>query len=468
MKKYEIKFAEKALFFCKNVILLLFALDIYKFCFEVFMTVAIVFLITCVLFIALILVKPSVEIKGHTVNIYYFPPLLGALSLIFLGEISLTEVISGLTADSEINPIKILVLFLSMTLMSVFLDSVGFFRFLASYVLGHAKASQKSLFLWLYLIVSVLTVFTSNDIIVLTFTPFICYFAHNAKIDAIPYLICEFVAANTWSMALIIGNPTNIYLMTGAGVSFIDYSVKMFIPTMLAGVVSFVILRLIFAKKLKKTFDASGEIAKIEDKTLTAVGVAHLAICIALMVVSSYISLPMWVISFGCFISLFVCASAILLFRKQGLGKIGDTFKHAPYEIIPFVLSMFVLVLALDKVGVTEKISEILSSTDTIFGYGIVSFFSANLINNIPMSVLFSSVTETLTGAERLAALYASVAGSNLGAFLTPVGALAGIMWTALLKKHGEKLSFARFIGYGEILALPAMLAVMIGLKIVL
>ncbi|MBE6607700.1 MAG: hypothetical protein E7633_04000 [Ruminococcaceae bacterium] len=432
------------------------------------MTVAIIFLITCVLFIAMILVKPSVEIKGHTVNIYYLPPLVGAFLLIFLGEISPSEVARGLTADSEINPIKILVLFLSMTLMSVFLDSVGFFRYLASYVLGHAKASQKSLFLWLYLIVSVLTIFTSNDIIVLTFTPFICYFARNARIDAIPYLICEFVAANTWSMTLIIGNPTNIYLMTGAGVSFIDYAVKMFVPTVFAGVVSFVILRLLFNKKLQKTFEPSGEIAKIEDKTLTAIGVAHLAVCIGLMVVSSYISLPMWIISFGCFVSLFVFATVVLLFRKQGLGKIGETFKHAPYEIIPFVLSMFVLVLALDKVGLTEKIADILSNTDTIFGYGMVSFFSANLINNIPMSVLFSSVTEALSGTERLAALYASVAGSNLGAFLTPVGALAGIMWTALLKKHGEKLSFARFIGYGVLLAIPSMLAVILGLKLVL
>ena len=432
------------------------------------MTVTLVFLITCITFIALILVKPSLEIKGHTVNIYYFPPLIGGLSLIFLGEISISEVISGLTADSEINPIKILVLFLSMTLMSVFLDSVGFFRYLASYVLGHAKASQKSLFLWLYIIVSVLTVFTSNDIIVLTFTPFICYFAHNAKIDAIPYLICEFVAANTWSMALIIGNPTNIYLMTGVGVSFIDYTLTMLLPTVLAGLTSFVILRVIFAKKLKKPFEASGEEVKIEDKTLTVLGVGYLAVCIALMVVSSYISLPMWVISFGCFISLFVCASAVLLFRKQGLGKIGETFRHAPYEIIPFVLSMFVLVLALGKVGVTEKISELLSGVDTVVGYGFASFFGANLINNIPMSVLFSSVTETLLGAERIAALYASVAGSNLGAFLTPVGALAGIMWTAMLKKQGEKLSFARFIGYGTEVALPAMLATIIGLEIVL
>ncbi len=427
-----------------------------------------IFILTCVSFIFLILVKPSVEIRGKTVSIYYLPPLIGALLLLLFGEISFSEVFAGLTADSEINPIKILILFLSMTLMSVFLDSVGFFRYLASFVLSKAKTSQKSLFFWLYLIVSVLTVFTSNDIIVLTFTPFICYFAHNAKIDAIPYLVCEFIAANTWSMALIIGNPTNIYLMTGAGISFLEYTLTMILPTLATGVISYLILLLIFNKKLSKPLDSSCENSKIEDKTLSAVAIAHLAVCIVLMVISSYISLPMWIISLVCAVSLFVTASGILLARKSGLSKIGETFAHAPYEIIPFVISMFVLVLALEKVGFTEQLANILSKTDTVIGYGFASFFGANLINNIPMSVLFSSVTETLSGAERLSALYASVAGSNLGAFLTPVGALAGIMWTAMLKKQGEKLSFARFITYGAEVAVPAMLVTVIGLKLVL
>jgi arsenical pump membrane protein len=269
-------------------------------------------------------------------------------------------------------------------------------------------------------------------------------------------------------MALMIGNPTNIYLMTGSGVSFVGYAAKMLLPTVLAGAVSFILLRLIFAKKLKAPLASETQEAHVEDKTLTALGVAFLGVCIALMVVSSYIDLPMWVISLSCCVALFVCASAVLLFRKKGLSRISDTFKHAPYEIIPFVISMFVLVLALGKVGLTQKISEMLSSADTVFGYGLASFFGANVINNIPMSVLFSSVTESLVGTERLASLYSSVAGSNIGAFLTPVGALAGIMWMSMLKKHGERLSFAGFVGYGVMIALPTMLATLLGLKLVI
>jgi len=152
--------------------------------------------VSCAALIELVLVKPSVNIKGKSLSIYWVAPFIGAIILLLSGIITAPEMTAGLTKSGDVNPIKILILFLSMTVISIFLDNAGFFRYLASAVLKKAKSSQMSLFVSLYVMVSVLTVFTSNDIIVLTFTPFICYFAKNADIDPIPYLICEFIAAN--------------------------------------------------------------------------------------------------------------------------------------------------------------------------------------------------------------------------------------------------------------------------------
>ncbi|MDD4543017.1 MAG: ArsB/NhaD family transporter, partial [Clostridia bacterium] len=58
--------------------------------------------------------------------------------------------------------------------------------------------------------------------------------------------------------------------------------------------------------------------------------------------------------------------------------------------------------------------------------------------------------------------------GSNIGAFLTPVGALAGIMWTSLLKKHDIKYTFADFIRYGIVISVPTIFASLFVLDIVL
>ena len=198
-----------------------------------------IFLVTCAALITLVFVKPAVMIGGKKISIFWLAPLCGAIALTVSGFITPAEIAAGLTSAGDVNPIKILLLFFSMTMMSVYLDEIGFFRLLAHKVLGRAKGSQVTLFFLLYGLVSVLTVFTSNDIIVLTFTPFICHFAKSARIDPLPYLVSEFVAANTWSMALIIGNPTNIYLMSGTGVSFLSYTAKMILPTAMAVVFLF-------------------------------------------------------------------------------------------------------------------------------------------------------------------------------------------------------------------------------------
>ena len=430
--------------------------------------VILVGILTCAAMIGLVFFKPAVTVRGEQISIYWLPPVAGALVLILGGALSWQEVAAGLTAPTAMNPIKILVLFFSMTLISVFLDGIGFFRYLAERLLGRAKGNQLSLFLTLYATVSVLTVFTSNDIIVLTFTPFICYFARHAKIDPIPYLFCEFIAANSWSMLLIIGNPTNIYLGTGAGLDFFSYIKVMALPTLLAGGVSLGLLLLLFRKKLSAPMELKEHPTRLRNRTLTGLGVGHLAVCILFLVFSSALGLPMWIIALAAMVSLFIGAAVCLAVRRQSLVVLRETVARAPFEMAPFVLSMFVLVLALEKVGVTAQIASLLSAVPPAAGYGAVSFFAANLMNNIPMSVLFSGITANLAGAEQEAALYASIIGSNLGAFFTPIGALAGIMWMQLLKVHDISLNFRSFTKIGAAVALPTLAAALLGLMIML
>ena len=418
--------------------------------------------------IALALGEHRLHPRHPSVRMFWMAPLLGALLLVLCGVLSPTEVLGGLNADSAINPIKILALFFAMTLMSVFLDEVGFFRYLASAVLMRAGSDQRKLFFLLYAAVSVLTVFTSNDIVVLTFTPFICYFAKNAGIDPLPYLVCEFVAANTWSMALIIGNPTNIYLAASAGVSFAEYLKIMIFPTVMGGIASLLALWLLFCKRLSAPMTPGGGRECIEDKPTVCVGLVALGGCILLMVISSYIDIPMWLIAaFSC-LALYALAVGELFLRRRGIAPVGRALMRAPFDVAPFVLSMFVLVMGLNKVGVTARLSAwLLGGSAEVFRVGVGSFLAANLVNNIPMSVLFSSVVSP--GATvSVPALYAAIIGSNIGAFFTPLGALAGIMWMALLRRYQVKLSFGKFILYGAVISVPTILTSLFGLWLVL
>lgn len=415
--------------------------------------------VTCLLMIAGVLFLPKIKIGKLKIDSYWVITLLGALVLIIFGLADVVVVGKALVADTAINPLKILVLFISMTILSIFLDELGFFRYLASVTLKKAKTGQMKLFLYLYLIVSVLTVFTSNDIIILSFTPFICYFAKNAKINPIPYLAAEFVAANTWSMALIIGNPTNIYLATAYGIDFIAYLKVMILPTLGAGIVAFLALLLLFRKKLSAPIEGEPENIVIQDKLLLWVGIAHLALCTLLLAIGSYINLEMWLVSLSAVVSLFIFTVVIALVRKQKPVQLLGCLKRAPWQLIPFILSMFVMIVVLQEKGVTQAIGNLLGTDLAVLKYGITSFLSANLINNIPMSVLFSSILTTVEGSAALQAVFATVIGSNIGAFLTPIGALAGIMWSSILNEHNLKFGYLDFLKIGVTIAIPTLLA---------
>lgn len=424
--------------------------------------------VMCVGLIASILFKPGIMIKKHNVGTYWVVALSGAIVLVIFGCISLNDIWNGLTASSTINPIKILVLFLSMTIQSVFLDELGMFRYCANLALKHAKGSQKSLFILLFCVVAVLTVFTSNDIIILTFTPFICYFSKNAKINPIPYLFTEFVAANTWSMALIIGNPTNVYLASSAGINFVEYVKVMWFPTIVGGVTALAVLYLIFRRELKKPMQPSEDDFAIKDKGLLIIGVAHLSLCTLLLVASSYIGIEMWFVTMCFAISLFIISGIYIAATKKNAFIIPDTLARMPFDLIPFVISMFVFVLAFDKVGLSAKIGNYLDGGNVILKYGTTSFITANLVNNIPMSVLFSSIAKTLESGMLLDGVFAAVIGSNIGAFFTPIGALAGIMWTGILKKHNVTFNFLTYVKYGVVISIPTLIATLLGLMAVM
>ena len=417
----------------------------------------VLFIVTCALLILSILLFPKIQIKNFRINTFWIICLISALLMIIFQCVSFTTIKDTLLSDNTINPIKILILFFSMTFLSIYLDELNFFSYLASKASKLAKNNQVSLFLILYAFVSLLTIFTSNDIVILTFTPFICFFAKNAKIDPIPYLIGEFAAANTWSMMLIIGNPTNIYLASSLGIDFIGYIKVMFLPTLLSGLFELFLIFILFRKRLQKSISYEAKETKIDNIPNFIIGISHLSICLVLLVISSYLNIPMWLVALCSSISLVLAITISNIIQHKNFSNIIKTTKRLPYNLIPFVLSMFVIVSALNEQGISSYLASILGNELIIYKYGFSSFIFSNIMNNIPMSVLFSTLPQ-MSQLENLKAIYASIIGSNIGAFLTPLGALAGIMFTNLLSKYNVKYSFIDFIKYGTIISIPTLL----------
>lgn len=432
----------------------------------------IITVITCILLILSIIKFPSFRIKNITIETFWVIALIGAIFILLTKRIPLDNLISSLTSDSSINPIKIIILLLSLSMLSITLDELGFFEFIASRAIKYVKNSQYKLFFIIFIMVAVLTVFTSNDIVILTFTLFICYFSKTTKINPIPYLVMEFVTANTCSMFLIIGNPTNIYISSAFEIGFYEYFKVMFLPTIVATITSLIILLLIFKKQLDKPININSFDEKnIKNKTLSIISLIHLLACTILLAISSYINLDMWLITLIFCLSLSIILLVFFIYKKEN-NYLFKVYKRLPYTLGIFVLSMFTIVLSLDYYDVTKSLKESfssLSSNDllTTLIYGFTSALSDNIINNIPMSLLYTSIISNSQELNYLS-IYATIIGSNIGAFLTPIGALAGMMWMHILKDQDVKFSFVDFTKDGVLLTFPILTTSLLALWLVL
>ena len=429
--------------------------------------VIIISVLSIISMIFLILKFPSLKIKGFQTDTFYIPVLIGALILLIFPLFNKDELFHIITSNSSLNPLKILVLFICVSLMSIALDEAGFFNYIAYKFINKFKASQIKLFISLYVLVSILTVFTSNDIVILTFTPFILYFSKRGNIDPIPYLVMEFVAANTYSMILSIGNPTNIYLSSIFSITFLDYFLHMIIPGLVTGIFTFITLFILFHKKLKEpitVFDVSD--IKLKNKLLCFVSLAHLSLTTIFLAISNYINIEMWIICLVFAASLLIFLITYSIIKKNNYYVLGSV-RRIPYSLIPFILSMFTIIMALESYGVFENIRGLIDNIENdklkTIVYLISSDLSCNIVNNIPMTLAYGSI---LGSEANIGFVYATIIGSNIGAMLTPIGALAGIMWLRILKHNHVNYSFFDFMKNGLILTGVAFLASALSLLI--
>ncbi len=430
-----------------------------------------------------IILKPSLNIGRFTFNTFYIPHLTAAILIVLTDIISGADAYKGVIGNDLLSPAGILVLFFSMAYISIFLDYCGFFDYCARLAVRKAGTNQVRLFIYLYSAVSILTVFTSNDIIILTVTPFVYYFSKEAKINPLPYLIAEFFAANTWSMLLMIGNPTNILIAEAFQIGFFEYFKVMVIPTLAAGLINFSVVFLLFKKSLKKPilplfYDSK---KAIKDLNGTITGLIVLIICIVVLSISGYINIKMWIvsaISAAVIVVFITCRMIYNLIKAIGLKKtyknpiLVHTFKKIPWGILPFTLSLFIIITAVVKTGLSDRVSLIISiifdKTPEISSiiFGFFAAITCNLINNIPASVFFIPLISNVPETIRSGALYSAIASTNLSANITPLGALAGIMWQNILKNHGFKVSFLDFVKYGTIVTLISLSATLILINI--
>ncbi|MCW2273133.1 arsenic transporter [Rhodoblastus acidophilus] len=379
----------------------------------------------------------------------------GAALLVLTGLLPVGAAWTGISRGADVY------LFLTgMMLLSEAARREGLFDFLAAEAAKHARGSAKRLFLLVYLVGVLVTVFLSNDATAVVLTPAVFAATQAAKVEKpLPYLYpCAFVA-NAASFVLPISNPANLVVYGRAGLPpLLDWLRIFALPSLAAIVVTYVVLRLMLRRELAAPI---AEPQKFPHLTgggkVAALGLAATAL---VLLFASARGLDLGAPTFFAGVA---TTTLILLARRSNPWPL---LRDIHWGVLPLVAGLFVFVEALDRAGVTAQLAGLLRQAPAVWGAaasGAAVAFGSNLVNNLPAGLIAASAVHQAGVAPDVTA--AILIGVDLGPNLSVTGSLATILWLAVLRREQQRIRDRDFLLLGLVampMALLAALAAML------
>src|ERR1700712_2103263 len=169
----------------------------------------------------------------------YVWAMLGALMLIAFGLLPWRDALGAAARGTDVY-----LFLIGMMLLAEVARQEGLFDWLASLAVRYARRSAKRLFLIVYVVGTIVTVFLSNDATAVVLTPAVYAATRAAKVEPLPYLfICAFIA-NAASFVLPISNPANLVLFGDKMPPLLHWLRIFALPSVVAIVSTYVVLRL--------------------------------------------------------------------------------------------------------------------------------------------------------------------------------------------------------------------------------
>lgn len=178
-------------------------------------------------------------------------PIIADLFLLAILAIGREEVAAGTIGAHHINPIDIMVFFITLAYIAISIDASGLIRYLAFKVLQWGGKAGHKLFFYLYTFFFALGSFIGNDPIILSGTPFLAYMTRVSSNIEHPraWIHTQFAIANVASAILVSSNPTNLVLAGAFQVKFVEYTANMIVPVIFTAILLFpCLLYLVFRK----------------------------------------------------------------------------------------------------------------------------------------------------------------------------------------------------------------------------
>ena len=367
-----------------------------------------------------------------------------AVAAVAAGLLVATGVLSADDARSAVSDLGPTLGFLAaLLLLADGCREAGLFEALGAAMAQGSRGSPRRLLAMVFAVAAGTTAVLSLDATVVLLTPVVFATAARLRVPARPHVYACSHLANSASLLLPISNLTNLLAFEASGLSFTRFAALMVLPWLVALAVEWVVLGRVFAGDLRPGRSASAARAG-ERVALPRFAIGVVAATLVGFAVSSLAGIaPVWVAAAG--------ALALVIRERRPPGAIVRAVEPA---FLVFVLGLAIVVRAAGDHGLQSAVDGLLPHGDgllALIGIAAVAAVAANLLNNLPATLIVLPVAAAGGAGPVLAMLI----GVNVGPNLTYVGSLATLLWRRVLHAHDHDTDIGEFVRLGA-LTVPA------------
>jgi arsenical pump membrane protein len=343
---------------------------------------------------------------------------------------------------------------IGMMLLAELAREQGVFDWVSSVAVRGARGSCARLFLLVYAVGTVVTIFMSNDATAVVLTPAILAVMRKIKVSPLPYLFVCALIANAASFVLPISNPANLVVFHDGMPPLGRWLASFGVPSLLSIVATYVVMRVYFRDDLRGEIE--DDVSPVKLAPAGRLVLAGLAFVVAVLLTASAMKKDLGLPT--CLAALAVTAVASAKAKSNPLKLL----REISWSTILLVAGLFVMVDAVESQGalrLTQAWLEGAQGLAPVAGTMVVGFavgVANNLVNNLPVGLIAGGTMHAAHVKGLLA--HAVMIGVDLGPNLSVTGSLATILWLLELRKEKVDVSGWKFLRLG-VIAMPVALA---------
>lgn len=370
-------------------------------------------------------IVPLVALAALLTTAYRQPrPLVeGLVAVVAAAAVLATGVLTGPDLDREREHLVPVVAFLvAVLVVAECCRASGLFAAIGSRLA--ASNRPRTMFAATFAVAAVTTVVLSLDATVVLLTPVVMAAAAAASVSERPYALVCVRLANSASLLLPVANLTNLLAMPDLDLSVGRFALLMAPVWLLVLLLEYVVHGIRFRADLS---------AAPADHAVTALPLPTfpLVVVTAMLVgftAGSWLD-PAWVAG---------AAALVLLVRGLAGGELTlpAVVRSAHLPFAAFVLSLGVVVAALGEGPAGDALGKAVPDSDGLGALLVVAAIGAvlaNLVNNLPATLLLVPLVAPLGSV----AVLATLIGINLGSSMTWAGSLANLLWRRTVRAAG-------------------------------